>query len=246
LCYQISATTNHPSTGRSSFSKGSIGIAIAIAMSFLTRRCYSASTQSTAAQVAAQFLASHSSTPVVRTQLLDANQYTLLAATLGRPAPIFPAAHSDSQPHSPKHALPPTYHLAYFTPAQPTEQLGLDGTDTSYNPPAPFTRRMWAGGELTWDRENLLRVGEEVTETTTVKTAVPKAMKAGKEMLVVGVEKEFRNKAGVAVVDKRYFVPSLLSQKLSPFILGDYLHDYPSFVPFQFTIIPLRSLKPHF
>lgn len=97
----------------------------------------------------------------------------------------------------------------YFTPAFLEGELGADGTDRSYNPESPFTRRMWAGGEVRWPRKdggvlNPLRVGQEVRETTKVLSAEPKVVrKTGEEMVVVGVEKTFENEDGVAVVDRR-------------------------------------------
>lgn len=71
---------------------------------------------------------------------------------------------------------------------------------------------MWAGGEVKWPRQNgrvnPLRVGQEVTETTSVVSAEPKVVrKTGEEMIVVGVEKVFGNQDGVAVVDRRYLPP---------------------------------------
>jgi hydroxyacyl-ACP dehydratase HTD2-like protein with hotdog domain len=85
------------------------------------------------------------------------------------------------------------------------EELGRDGTDTTFNPPSPFTRRMWAGGELEWTgREaNRLKVGQGVTETTKLISAVGKKTSAGEEMVVVGVEKLYENEHGVALFDKR-------------------------------------------
>lgn len=51
---------------------------------------------------------------------------------------------------------------------------------------------------------NPLRVGQDVTETTRVLSAEPKTVrKTGEEMIVVGVEKEFCNEEGVAVLDQR-------------------------------------------
>lgn len=97
----------------------------------------------------------------------------------------------------------------YFTPAFLETELGADGTDTSYNPDIPFTRRMWAGGEVLWPRgsdgkPNLLRVGQKVHETTRVLSAEPKVVKkTGEDMIVVGVEKEFANEHGVSIVDRR-------------------------------------------
>lgn len=96
----------------------------------------------------------------------------------------------------------------------------------SYNPGPPFTRRMWAGGEIRWlrrgcsrtkdgDRDgdgaqggdvNHLTIGQTCTETTRVVSAEPKVVKrsgTGEEMVVVGVEKVLGNEEGDAVVDRR-------------------------------------------
>lgn len=101
--------------------------------------------------------------------------------------------------------LPACYHLAYFTPSQTEDQLGRDGTDTTFNAPHPFTRRMWAGGELEWcdGEEERLRIGQKVTETTSLLSAVGKKTKAGEEMIIVGVKKLYENDHGVVLSDKR-------------------------------------------
>ena len=52
---------------------------------------------------------------------------------------------------------------------------------------------------------NPLRIGQEVRETTRVVSAEPKVVRrTGEEMIVVGVEKEFGNQHGVAVLDRRF------------------------------------------
>lgn len=72
---------------------------------------------------------------------------------------------------------------------------------------------MWAGGEVLWPRgpdgkTNLLRVGQQVHETTRVLSAVPKVVKkTGEDMIVVGVEKEFANEHGVSIIDRRSASP---------------------------------------
>jgi hydroxyacyl-ACP dehydratase HTD2-like protein with hotdog domain len=164
-------------------------------MSHLFRRLYSTSIP-TAAETASLFLAQSASTPPrTHSQTLDLNQLRRLSSTLDRRAPN-PASAA---------AIPACHHLVYFTPSQPEPALGADGTDTAYSPPAPFTRRMWAGGELRWaaGARNLLRVGQTVTETTVVRSAEGKRTRGGEEMVVVGVEKVFENGDGWAVVDKR-------------------------------------------
>ncbi|OKL56422.1 hypothetical protein UA08_08118 [Talaromyces atroroseus] len=195
---------------------------------FLTYRClYSthntSSPSDAASKAAADFLARFQSQgPQLRTQLLDANQLHLLSLTLNRPkrqlinypgASTTAATVTSSSPSLPVPSngspVPPGHHLVYFTPGFLEEELGADGTDTSYNPDVPFTRRMWAGGEVSWPRgadgkPNLLRVGQEVTESTKVLSAEPKVVrKTGEAMIVVGVEKMFSNEYGVAVIDRR-------------------------------------------
>jgi len=137
----------------------------------------------------------------IRKQTLDANQVHLLSITLGRsPTSLDPPP--EGAP------IPPGYHLVYFTPSIAESELGLDGTDRIVNPLHSFTRRMWAGGEITWtqDPKSLLRVGQHVQETTRLRSAEPKTLKNGGEMLVVGVEKTLSNGAGLALVDQRSWV----------------------------------------
>ncbi|KAL4926608.1 hydroxyacyl-thioester dehydratase HTD2 [Aspergillus undulatus] len=190
----------------------------------------SASDSASASTIATAFLSRFQSLgPQTRTQTLDANQLRLLSLTLNRPS-LFPtsphlSSTSSSTATPNKNALTPDaevqdgtplpagYHLIYFTPAFLESELGADGTDMSYNPAHPFTRRMWAGGEVSWPRSgkggkvNPLRVGQKVTETTRVLSAEAKVVrKTGEEMVVVGVEKEFANEGGVAVVDRRNWV----------------------------------------
>lgn len=166
-------------------------------MSLIFRRPYSSSS---ATSIASQFL-SKSQAPHTQAQLLDANQLQRFSATLSR-TELAPALPENGTP------LPACYHLAYFTPAQVEEELGRDGTDTTFNPPRPFTRRMWAGGELEWvgGENNRLKVGQVVAETTKLISAEGKKTRAGEEMVVVGVEKKFENEHGVALIDRRNWI----------------------------------------
>ncbi|KAG8527068.1 uncharacterized protein KY384_008497 [Bacidia gigantensis] len=151
-----------------------------------------------------------SAPPTIRTQTLDPNQLQKLNLTLSRPSShILP---------NPSILIPPGYHQIYFTPAISPQDLGPDGADISYNPPPPFTRRMWAGGHISWNQENLLRVGEKVRESTRLISAAAKRGRGGEEMLVVGVEKVFENAEGWGLVDKRDWIfrrPLSEEQKVS-------------------------------
>lgn len=166
---------------------------------FTTTTCRQASAAEASAEIFERF---GNGKPVsIRKQILDANQLQLLSITLNRTP-------TSSNPPPGGTPVPPGYHLAYFTPSINESELGLDGTDRTVNPLSPYTRRMWAGGELTWaqDANALLRVGQEVRETTRLLSAEPKKLKNSADMLVVGVEKTFENGKGIALVDKRNWV----------------------------------------
>lgn len=149
----------------------------------------------------------------MRSQLLDENQLRLFSLTLDRSQLHEPSKSTSLELEPPQVGtpVPPCYHWAYFTPAQLPGILGLDGTDASYNPSPPFTRRMWAGGSVSWPgapKEHYLRVGDTVTETTKVLSCVPKTIKSsGESMLVVGIVKEFHDSKGnLCVEDRRNWV----------------------------------------
>ncbi|KAK2880001.1 hypothetical protein FQN49_000665 [Arthroderma sp. PD_2] len=198
---------------------------------------HSYSTQSqkhSASDIASSFMEKFQTIgPQKRTQILDANQLQLLSLTLNKntlypnspPLSLLSSQSANETTTTPPDGtpVPPGYHLVYFTPQFLEEHLGQDGTDVSYNPDPPFTRRMWAGGEMLWprmkgsERPNLLRVGQTVTETTRLLSAEPKIIKkSGEEMVVVGVEKTFENEDGVALIDKRNWVFREALKGLSP------------------------------
>ncbi|PBP25740.1 hypothetical protein BUE80_DR003357 [Diplocarpon rosae] len=215
----------------------------------ITRRL---SSSSLADSVAADFLSqSQSADPSTQIQSLDANQLQRLSATLSRP---------ELAKHLPQHGtpLPAGYHLAYFTPSQVEDELGRDGTDTTFNPPSPFTRRMWAGGELEWvGGGNQLRIGQEATETTRLTSAVGKKDRAGGEMVIVGVEKILQNEHGVVLVDKRNWIfrpeielPLAPASKPAPvpFPEGTYVRDFNQtpVTLFRFSALTFNAHKIHY
>ncbi|KAI1355912.1 hypothetical protein F5Y01DRAFT_113281 [Xylaria sp. FL0043] len=181
----------------------------------------------TATQAASALLSRFKGETRTATQILDANQLQKLSLTLSR-RELYPGLDISVRAPPVGTVVPPGYHLVYFTPGgiESVEgEVGADGTDTSWNAPAPFTRRMWAGGRMRWDvsgngqrdgkgdgmGEGLggegegvqLRVGDEVTEKTRLLSAVPKKSRDGSDMVLVQVEKEFWGPRGLAVVDER-------------------------------------------
>lgn len=161
----------------------------------------------TASDAASFLLSDFASKPVVRQQLIDANQLQKLALTLGRRS--LDGTDISNQAPAAGTAIPPGYHLAYFTPNGTEQDLSIDGTDRTFNAPAPFTRRMWAGGSMSWAEPKsgaLLRVGDVVEERTRLLSAIPKKSRSAGEMVVVEVEKEFWGPKGLALTDRRSWV----------------------------------------
>ncbi|KAG0651259.1 3-methylfumaryl-Hydratase [Hyphodiscus hymeniophilus] len=222
-------------------------------MSRTLKRFYSSASSPSATSVAAQFLSkTQSRPPLIQTQLLDANQLQRLSATLSR------IELANALPEKGT-SLPACYHLAYFTPAQVEEELGNDGTDTTFNPPRPFTRRMWAGGELEWiaGEGKGLSVGQEVKETTELVSCVGKKTRAGEEMVVVGVEKKYENEFGVALIDKRNWIfrPEIITSTAPaerpvkiPFPEGKYIRDFcqTPVTLFRFSALTFNAHKIHY
>ncbi|KAL7783621.1 hypothetical protein V8C37DRAFT_413667 [Trichoderma ceciliae] len=146
--------------------------------------------------------------------------------------------------------IPPAHHLVYFTPNDLEGHLGADGSDRAFNAPAPFTRRMWAGGQMKFDENSPLRVGEEAEEHTKLISAVAKTSRSAGEMVLVEVEKKLYGSRGLSLVDTRSwaFRPVLHSDSrgdaafrsidgniLAPSSLSDMINDGNAF--------PIRKLS---
>ena len=175
--------------------------------------------------------------PIVKKQTLDQNQIQRLSLTLNRPRLHRGAQSLEDETPRNGTPLPPGYHLVYFTPAALPDHLGRDGTDISYSPADPFTRRMWAGGEINWAKENPLCIGDDATEITKLVSAEPKVTRTGEEMVVVGVEKVFENANGLALVDRRDWVfRTQLSGLAAP-------QDYPESSARDDMLLPLPENK---
>lgn len=65
--------------------------------------------------------------------------------------------HCPSSPiiSSPPKDLPQGHHLVYFPIQLPPSQLIPDGADPGHSPGSPYTRRVWAGGEVIFRGEGM-------------------------------------------------------------------------------------------
>ncbi|KAI1028009.1 hypothetical protein LB505_002246 [Fusarium chuoi] len=60
---------------------------------------------------------------------------------------LYPSS-TESRISSPPRALPQGHHLVYFPIQLPPSRLIPDGADPDHSPGPPYTRRVWAGGEV--------------------------------------------------------------------------------------------------
>ncbi|KAH0494751.1 hypothetical protein TgHK011_008340 [Trichoderma gracile] len=158
----------------------------------------------TAAEAASHMMEHFAQRVIKRSQYIDSNQLRKLAVTLGRPVLDGHDMRRMSAPAGTP--VPPAHHLVYFTPDDVEADLGADGSDRTFNAPAPFTRRMWAGGHIKFDRGNPLRVGDEAEEHTRLISAEAKSSRSAGEMVLVEVEKKLYGTQGLTLVDKRSWV----------------------------------------
>lgn len=196
-----------------------------------------------ATDAASKLLETFAGKDVTRKQLFEPNQLQRLSLTLNRKQ-LHPGIDVSAEPPKQGTPLPPGYHLVYFTPTGVESELGMDGTDKTFNAPAPFTRRMWAGGKMQFIEGTSLKVGEEVEERTRLVGATPKKSRSGDEMVLVDVEKEFWGRDGLVVKDQRYAFPALYATMLVSMtyeFLGHGFSDQKSMSPWLQRLL-LREL----
>lgn len=87
--------------------------------------------------------------------------------------------------------LPYGHHLAFFHTRKAEQRLRADGTDEEFSPPPPFTKRMWAGGRVTWNVNNPLLVGRNAMATSTVAKVEKKGFEHDRPMIFVTQRLEF-------------------------------------------------------
>jgi 3-methylfumaryl-CoA hydratase len=120
-----------------------------------------------------------------------------LSATLDRDDP-------EPQPGS---TLPHLWHWLYFLPRHPQRELGPDGHARrgGFLPPVPLPRRMWAGGDFTWNENNPLRAGDRASRISTIESVAHKKGSGG-DLVFVRVRHDVHNAAGLALTERHDIV----------------------------------------
>jgi 3-methylfumaryl-CoA hydratase len=101
--------------------------------------------------------------------------------------------------------LPPLWHWIFFTPKARASEIGPDGHPTrgGFLPPVPLSRRMWAGGRLSWHEP--LRVGDAVTRTSRIERISEKEGRSG-ALVFVTVRHEIAGPRGLALTEEHDIV----------------------------------------
>lgn len=112
-----------------------------------------------------------------------------LAATLDHPNPPWRAGE-----------VPPLGHWLYFLPRALERDIAADGHPHKggFLPPVDLPRRMWAGGQLSFDAP--IPVGTPITRVSTIDDVTPKEGRSGK-MVFVKVRHEVSTAAGLALTE---------------------------------------------
>jgi 3-methylfumaryl-CoA hydratase len=102
-------------------------------------------------------------------------------------------------------SLPPLWHWLYFLPLARQSEIGPDGHPRrgGFLPPVPLPRRMWAGGRFAFHAP--LRVGDEISRTSTIADVTVKQGRAGSLCFVL-VRHEISGPNGLALTEEHDIV----------------------------------------
>lgn len=102
-------------------------------------------------------------------------------------------------------AVPPGLHWCLCPPTAAAKDLGEEGHPRKGGllPPVPLSRRMWAGGTVTFHAA--LNVGDTVAKTSTISDITWKDGRSG-QLCFVSVDHEYRTDHGVAITERQDIV----------------------------------------
>ncbi|KAG2227897.1 hypothetical protein INT45_002135 [Circinella minor] len=137
---------------------------------------------------------------LIEEDVITASQFNLMGNTMNDPI------YRGSRLPLAGTALPPAWHLAYFPPRVIEEDLSPDGFEQDWKPPAPFHHRMWAGGELEWNPENPLRVGDKAQMESSVRDIQFRPAGRRGDSVFIWIDKKINNKQGWVMTESRCWV----------------------------------------
>ncbi|ROT38495.1 hypothetical protein SODALDRAFT_333091 [Sodiomyces alkalinus F11] len=157
-------------------------------------------------------------------------------------------------PSSPPPYLPQGHHLVYFPIQARPSELHADGTDSDHWPGPPFTRRMWAGGEVCfrpgWERAMRLD-GRKVVCTETVEDVRVSPGRGEQARAFVDVWRRYR------LADQKDEVPAAIEERRTLVFMPESVNSDETALPtsrkrglkpprdnpdYAFTLTPTRAL----
>ncbi|GAB5589725.1 hypothetical protein Unana1_04625 [Umbelopsis nana] len=166
-----------------------------------TRRAFQTRQLSTAASVINDWKSKLASHVEESHDSLVGSQLNLLANTLDDPLTEY--KHDRIPPNGTP--VPPAWHLVYFPPRFTEKELASDGYELNFKPPKPFVHRMWAGARLEWNRDNLLRIGQNATMNSKLADVQVNTGRRG-ESAFVWIDKDIHNEHGWSMRESRCLV----------------------------------------
>ncbi|MEY2804842.1 MAG: hypothetical protein RL657_2178 [Pseudomonadota bacterium] len=158
--------------------------------------------------------------PSLLPQLQQWNGRTETLRDLITPAPLRAmAATLDRDDPDPKTGTPVPFlwHWLFFLPHHRQSEIGPDGHAKrgGFLPPVPLPRRMWAGGRLSWEADNPLRVGDDVQRLSTIRSVTHKSGRTG-DLLFVLVQHQVSNARGLSLTEEHDIVYRAAAQAGDP------------------------------
>ncbi|KAF9483768.1 hypothetical protein BDN70DRAFT_873373 [Pholiota conissans] len=129
--------------------------------------------------------------------------------------------------------LPYGHHLGFFHARRAEPHLRADGTDEDISPPAPFTKRMWAGGNITWNNDKPLLVGIKTYGVSSVTKSEKKGFDKGKPMLFITQKIEFLQEGSES--------PSIVEERSHVYFHADMFADRPKIFDREVKGIPTNT-----
>lgn len=137
---------------------------------------------------------------IVEQDIIAASQFNLMGNTMDHPV------YNGTRLPENGTELPPAWHLAYFPPRVLEEDLSSDGYEQEWKPPSPFNHRMWAGGELKWNPDNPLRVGDAAQMESSLRDVQFRPAGRRGDSVFIWVDKHISNAKGWAMTESRCWV----------------------------------------
>ncbi|KAI0453591.1 hypothetical protein F5B21DRAFT_479194 [Xylaria acuta] len=138
--------------------------------------------------------------------VIDGNQLRKLSLALGR-RELHPGLDIKADMADYGTALPPGYHMPYFTTGGVAEELAIDPHEVKTAAPWPFTRKMWTGGRMRWLGEDVtLEVNDYAEERIKLIGTAPGKSEDGSEVVLAQIAMEVWGPKGRAITEERSWV----------------------------------------